>query len=81
MGIKYETISAYRFSTITPSDTNVLPDSIRAIYIGGAGNLSVVNQDGTPVVFSGLVAGTILAIQTNKVMLTGTTATNLVALL
>ncbi len=64
---------------ITPHDTNTLEYYSRALYIGGTGNVTVV-MNGVSVLFTGLPAGTILPIRTDKVMATGTTATSLVAL-
>lgn len=69
---------------ITPSDTvNIvdpagapLPD---AIYVGGAGVVAAVFQDGTVVNFT-VVAGEILPVRIKRVNTTGTTATLLVGL-
>ncbi len=66
-------------ANITPHDTNTLTYASRALYIGGTGNVTVV-MNGVSVLFTGLPAGTILPIRTDKVMATGTTATSLVAL-
>jgi hypothetical protein len=67
---------------VTPSDTvdirpNVVSD---ALYIGGAGNLSVVMADGQTTALAGVPVGTILPIRVTRVRATGTTATNIVAL-
>jgi hypothetical protein len=64
---------------ITPSNTDALEKISRAIYIGGAGNLTVEMIGGQTVTFVGLSAGCLLPIRVYKV-LTSTTATNLVAL-
>jgi hypothetical protein len=64
---------------ITPNNTDALEKISRAIYIGGAGNLTVEMLGGQTVTFVGLSAGCLLPIRVNKV-LTSTTATNLVAL-
>ena len=70
--------------TITPSDSANLPDigtGGMLVYIGGAGNLSVDTMAGqTAVVFTGLLAGTILPVVVKRVRSTSTTATNLIAL-
>ena len=60
---------------ITKSDT--ASNAYSAIYVGGAGNLTVVTEAGTTVTFSGVPAGTVLPIRTQKV-LAATTATLLV---
>lgn len=67
-------------STVVPSDITTLA-GCRALYIGGAGNLSVVAVNTNAVVpFFNVQAGTILPVRARKVMATGTTATNIVAM-
>lgn len=87
-------IDDYKFSTadnisnparsataITPSDSAQLARLSRAILVGGAGDLAVLfADDTTPVTLKGLVAGSILPLRVQKVLSTGTTATNIVAL-
>lgn len=66
---------------VTPSDTVALVGGVcRAFYIGGAGDLSVIDHAGNTVLFIGLLAGTILPFGGTHVRATGTTATNIVAL-
>lgn len=67
-------------AAITPSDSQPLANATRAIYIGGAGNLSVSMVDGSSVTLTGLVAGMIYPLRLNQVFATGTTATGLVGL-
>jgi ethanolamine utilization microcompartment shell protein EutS len=64
--------------TVTPSDTTVL-SSVRALYIGGAGDVAVTMQDGSTGTLAAVPAGSILPIQCTKVM-AATTATNIRAL-
>ena len=65
---------------VTPSDsTSFTQGPCRALYIGGAGNVSL-QSNGVAVVFAGLAAGTILPVETPRVNSTSTTATNIVAL-
>jgi len=52
----------------------------RALYIGGAGDVSITNVSGVAIVFVGVPAGAILPVVTNRVRATGTTATNVIAL-
>lgn len=70
--------------TITPHNTNELVKSTNAIYVGGAGTISVVmankNNSNSAVSFTA-VAGATIPIRVKKVNVTGTTATNLVGLL
>lgn len=74
------TVSAHSAFAITPSDSTTIP-ATRGLYIGGAGNISVVMaEDENTVLFSNVVAGSILPIQVIKVLSTDTTATLIVAL-
>lgn len=70
-----------KLTAIVPHDTNLLASGrTDAIYVGGAGNVSVKNVDGTVVTFIGVPVGTVLPIKVTVVRSTLTTATNLVAL-
>lgn len=63
---------------ITPSDSTDLT-GIRAIYVGGAGNLAVrlKRNSGTTITLTGVTAGSTHELQVTRVM-AATTATNLV---
>jgi hypothetical protein len=64
---------------VTPSDTTTLGGA-RALWVGGAGNLTLDFADGTTnVVITGVPAGTLLPIAPLRVK-AATTATNVVAL-
>lgn len=67
---------------ITPADgVSLTKGTCRGIYIGIGGNLAVILANDTlPVTFLGVIAGTILPVMAQTVQLTGTTATNLIAL-
>jgi hypothetical protein len=66
---------------VTPHDTNdTVSGTTDALWVGGAGNLSVVMQGGQTVTFTGVPAGTQLDIHVSRVRGTGTTATSIVAL-
>ena len=66
---------------ITPSDTTDLPNDIRGLLVGGAGNVKVdFIGVGTGIVLTGLLAGTIYPVQVSRVYVTSTTATSLVGL-
>jgi hypothetical protein len=65
-------------TTLTPSDTN--NHNIKALYVGGAGNVSVTTNEGTTVTFTAVPVGSILPVAVQRVRATGTTATNLVGL-
>jgi hypothetical protein len=66
---------------ITPADGTDLSYTTRGIYVGGAGDISVISPQGTTITFVGVPVGTILPICVNRIKSTGTTATNLVALM
>lgn len=60
---------------ITPSATE--NNAYSGIYVGGAGNLTVVTEAGSTVTFTAPPVGSIIPIRTSKVLAT-TTATLLV---
>lgn len=66
--------------TVTPSDSEALTETCRALYIGSTGDLAGRFSDGTEVTFSNIVAGTILPVRVTHVLATGTTAADIVAL-
>jgi hypothetical protein len=69
-------------AAITPSNTTDLTVYARGIYVGVGGNITVdMTDSGTNITFLAVPQGTILPIQVKRVYSTGTTATNLVALL
>jgi hypothetical protein len=65
---------------ITPADSDLV-QPVRAIYVGGSGNLRISDTGGGAVTFVGAVAGTILPVMAKRVWATGTTATNIVGLI
>jgi hypothetical protein len=65
---------------VTPSDSTDLTTASRALWIGGAGNISVIMLDGTTILFSGIAAGTLLPIRVSRVKSTSTTATLIVSI-
>lgn len=52
----------------------------RGLYVGGAGNVTLVDYNGNVTLFTAVPVGTILPIAHTRVNVTGTTATNMVAL-
>lgn len=68
-----------RLFAITPDDATLLAEATRALYVGGAGNVSVlpVGQS-TSVTLVGVQAGSVLPIRVARVNDTGTTATSIV---
>lgn len=68
-------------AAITKHDsTNIASGLTRAVYVGGAGAMTVVWMDDTTTAFAGIPAGTTLPIRIKRVNSTGTDATNMVAL-
>lgn len=67
--------------TIYPSSSQTgFPNPGCFLYVGGAGNVSVVTVGGDEIIFNGVPAGTTLPIQVVKLKETGTTATAINAL-
>ena len=70
---------------VTPHDTNQLTAGRdgygpRAIYVGGAGNITCRFGDDTNVLFTAVPVGTVLRIRPTMIRDSGTTATAIVAL-
>ena len=65
---------------VTPSDSTDLTNVSRALWVGGAGNISVIMANGSTVLFSGIAAGTMLPLRVSRVRSTSTTATLIVAI-
>jgi hypothetical protein len=73
-------VQAYeRAVAVTPSDTAVL--DCEAFYVGTAGTVAVMpKRGGAAVTFAGCLAGRLYAIACARIMATGTTASDIVAL-
>jgi hypothetical protein len=65
---------------ITPSDSTDLAQATRGIYVGGAGNISLITIYGQTVTLVGVVPGTVIPVRANRIKATSTTATSLVGL-
>lgn len=65
---------------VTPSDSSLLSETTRGIYIGTEGNIAALLLSGASVTFSSVPAGSLLPVRLTKIMATGTTASNIVAL-
>ena len=72
--------------TVTKSDANDLPlfqtkgILTGALYVGGTGDVNVVLQDNTTVLFSAVPVGTIIPVAARRVQSASTTATLINAL-
>ena len=71
---------ARSFKPVTPHDTTgIVYGGCKGIWVGGAGNLVVVDRDGTTVTFTAVPVGTLMPISP-KIIKAATTATLLIAL-
>lgn len=68
------------YKTAVPSDSS--PQNCRAIYVGGAGDVTIKGKDGNTVLFKAPPVGTILPLVLDGefLMATGTTATLMILL-
>ena len=67
-------------AAITTSDTVSLTGVTRAVYVGGAGNITAIMSNGDTVLFSAVPVGTVLPIRCTRINATATTATLLIAM-
>lgn len=64
---------------VTESDATVYSPPLRALWVGGAGDLSIVaDGDSSPVTIAGVAAGTLIDWVLIKQVRVATTATNMV---
>lgn len=63
---------------ITPSDSVNLVSPAVGLWVGGAGNISAVMENGDTATFTGVLAGGFLPFVFKRINVTGTTATNMV---
>lgn len=66
--------------SVTPSDSTNFTTAARALYIGGAGNVTLVTIEGDVLAFNNVPAGTILPVATRRVNSTGTSATSILGI-
>lgn len=85
----YQKLQAYRAAAVTPSNTVDIPSVSTqdgsgnngcVLYIGGDGDVRVTTAGGDTVTFVGLTAGSFVPVQVLRVWVTGTTATDILAL-
>lgn len=80
-GVLQDMVPNNSFRAVTPSNTIAIKGGpARSLYVGGAGNLVAINENGIAVTFTAVAAGSILPIVTARVNATNTTATAIVAL-
>lgn len=86
MASGFNLIAPYGYAwAVTPSDSADLAKQTRALWIGGTGDVRIstydpVTQNAAAVTIQSVPAGTLLTVATNRVYLTGTDATEIVAL-
>lgn len=74
------TTPARRAAAVTPDDSTDLTDVPRALWVGVAGDISLIMQDDTAaVIITGATVG-YHPLRAKRIRSTGTTATNIVAL-
>ncbi len=85
----YQKLQASRAAAVVPNDTTDIPNPADAsglgnngnvLYVGVGGNLRVTTVGGDDVTFSNVQGGTFLPIQVVRVLATGTTADDIIAL-
>ncbi len=62
-------------AAIAPSDTTDLVTAVSAIWVGGAGDLTVVTTKGVTLLFKNVPVGPFSLLKVARVKATGTTAT------
>lgn len=82
-------LQAGRAAAVTPSDTVNIPSVSTqdgsgnngcVLYVGTGGTLKVTTIGGDEVTFTGIVSGTFVPVQVLRVWVTGTSASNIIAL-
>lgn len=80
MGRSKDISSGFEARAVTTSDSVMLPNGIcRGLYVGVTGDVAVLMAGGSTVTFKAAPVG-ILPIQVQRVNVTSTTATNILAL-
>jgi hypothetical protein len=70
---------ASRLTAVTPSNSTILT-GVRAVWVGGAGDIAIMAVDDSAAVTFTVPSGTMLPVFAKQIMATGTSATNIVAL-
>lgn len=69
-----------KLTPITKSDVTVYDPPLEGLWVGGTGDVAVVDATGATVTITNVPDGTHLPIKVTKVMSTNTDATNIVGL-
>lgn len=84
--MSYQKLQATRGADVTPSDSVNIPNVSNGInrgcvlFIGGFGDLAVETSGGDTLTFKNVPDGTFFPVHVVKVLSTGTTATDIIAL-
>jgi len=66
---------------VTPNDSTDLANTTRALYVGVSGDIvAIMAEDDSSVTFKGVGSGAVLPLRVKRILATGTTATDIVAL-
>jgi len=82
----YQKLQAQRAASVTPSNTvdiasvNGGPTDVCVLYVGTGGNLAVITAGGDSVIFTNVQSGSFIPVQVSRVLVTGTSATGIIAL-
>jgi hypothetical protein len=66
-------------AAVSLSDTVDLPVASKRLWVGGAGNVTLITVKGTALTYTAVPAGTYLLVRASRVKSTGTSASNIVA--
>lgn len=80
MAARVEPVTASDAFAITPSDSTIFATIPSALYVGGAGDVIVVTEKGTQVLFTSVPAGTTIPLRVTQVK-AGSDASNIVGLI
>jgi len=72
-------IQGEKFVTVTASDTNTI-GLTSAVYVGVTGDVALEDSEGNQVTFKNVPQGTFMPLRVVRVLSTGTTATDIVAI-
>jgi hypothetical protein len=65
---------------VTPHDTNDLPETTRAIFVGGTGSVCLVLVSGAEITLANVASSSIIPVRATRLKATGTTATQIVGM-
>jgi hypothetical protein len=66
--------------SVTPSDSALLSETTRGLYVGTSGDIAALTVSGASITLPSVPAGSLLPLRLTKIMATGTTASGIVGL-